>query len=472
MEFNSSLFLVWIFPIFLLLYLLEKKQWRNKYLLFVSILFYAWSEPKFIFAILFTTFLDFHLVNAMSRIESSTKRTIFLVASISINIGLLVYFKYFNFFIESFNYVLKPLGVGELSYISYLLPLGISFYTFETITYVVDVYRKEHKPQQNFSDYLLYILLFPKMVAGPIIRYSEIASQIEDRSSFETTQNRLNGFYRFCLGLSKKELIANQLAYYYVDKIFYINPTELDGPTAWLGIIAYTFQIYFDFSGYSDMAIGLGRMIGFKFPENFDNPYISTSITEFWRRWHITLGKWMKNYIYIPLGGNQKGTGRTYLNLWIVFILSGLWHKGSWCFILWGIYHGSLLVMERLFIKKEHSDSFPKVILTFILIAFGSVLFRIDNISEAFDYYKALFFSNNNSFIFPEIDFWIPFFLAIIFSFWGFFKFGKQLQNIFYTEVKENSLNILLTISSCILFVISLSYITQSGFYPFIYFRF
>ena len=320
----------------MLIYHFIDKQYKNGFILLASIFFYAWGAPKFIFVILFTTFLDFHLVRWMDKTESNTKRKLMLLLSVSVNLGLLFYFKYSNFFIENVNVCLSLFGDKQIHWTKLILPIGISFYTFETITYVVDVYRRVHKPLTNFWDYQLYIILFPKLIAGPIIRYHDLADQIVDRK--ETVDDKLTGFYRFGLGLAKKVLIANQMGIV-ADEIFGSNYSELDTMTAWVGSIAYTFQIYFDFSGYSDMAIGLAKMIGFKFPENFNNPYISQSITEFWRRWHMTLGSWMRNYLYIPLGGNKVGKTRLYFNLWIVFLASGLWHGASWSFIFWGSFH-------------------------------------------------------------------------------------------------------------------------------------
>ena len=320
MVFSSIVFLLYFLPLFLITYFLVDKKYKNLVILFFSIAFYSWGAPKFIFVILGTTFIDFHLVKWMSATESENRRKVLLALSVSVNLGLLLYFKYSNFFIDNVNSLLGLLGGGEIKWTKLLLPIGISFYTFETITYVVDVYRKIHKPLKNFWDYQLYIILFPKLIAGPIVRYHDLADQITDRSHNENNENRLTGFYRFVIGLSKKVIIANHMGLL-ADTIFVQDYATMDSYTAWIGILAYTFQIYFDFSGYSDMAIGLAKMIGFKFPENFNNPYTSRSITEFWRRWHITLGAWMRNYLYIPLGGNRVDSNlRKYANLWIVFL--------------------------------------------------------------------------------------------------------------------------------------------------------
>ena len=377
----------------MLVYFLIDKKYKNIIILIGSIFFYAWGAPKFIFVILFTTLLDFYLVRQMDKLINEKHRKILLCISISINLGLLVYFKYSNFFIENVNAALSVFGDKQIHWTKLILPIGISFYTFETITYVVDVYRRIHKPLTKFWDYQLYIILFPKLIAGPIIRYHDLADQIKDRA--ETIDNKLTGFYRFAFGLAKKVLIANQMGIV-ADEIFGLNYANMDTLTAWVGSLAYTFQIYFDFSGYSDMAIGLAKMMGFKFPENFNNPYISQSITEFWRRWHMTLGSWMKNYVYIPLGGNKVSKGRLYFNLWLVFLASGLWHGASWSFIFWGAFHGFFLVLERAFLGNVLTKigKLPSILITFFIVNIGWVFFRIDKIGDAFSYLKTMFTYN------------------------------------------------------------------------------
>lgn len=334
MVFSSITFLIFFFPLFMLAYHFIDKQYKNILLLCASIFFYSWGAPKFVFILLATTTLDFYLVKSLDNAKTDGLRKLFLVLSLLMNLGLLAYFKYANFFIDNINAVLSVGGMHNVTWTKIILPIGISFYTFETVTYVVDVYRKVHKPLNNFWDYQLYIILFPKLIAGPIVRFHSIANQITERN--ETIDDKLQGFTRFCVGLGKKILIANVLGGQ-ADEIMNQNPDWLTTSSAWLGIVAYTFQIYFDFSGYSDMALGIGKMIGFTFPENFDNPYNAQSITEFWRRWHISLGAWMKNYLYIPLGGNKVDTQwRLFFNLWFVFLVSGLWHGALWNFVIWG----------------------------------------------------------------------------------------------------------------------------------------
>ncbi|MBN8692023.1 MAG: MBOAT family protein [Bacteroidetes bacterium] len=475
MVFSSVIFLVYFLPIFLTIYFLVPKSFKNPVLLLSSIFFYAWGAPLFIFAILLTTTVDFYFVKLLNNAADDKKRKLWLILSLSLNVGMLFYFKYCNFFIENVNTILNAAGMQEVSWTKVVLPIGISFYTFESITYVVDVYRRLHKPLDNFWQYQLYIICFPKLIAGPIIRYHEISDQIADRSANDTIDNKLTGFYRFCLGLGKKVLIANVMAAK-ADEIFNMPPTELTTSLAWLGMLAYTFQIYFDFSGYSDMALGIGKMIGFKFPENFDNPYTSQSITEFWRRWHMTLGSWMKSYLYIPLGGNKvESKKRLYFNLWLVFLASGFWHGAAWTFIIWGIYHGFWLVLERMFLADVYKKigKLASTLICFVLVAIGWVFFRADTTAGAFNFVQQLFtfnFSMPPHFVDNEFTFYFG--LAIVFSFFASFRFGQIIQNKVYYSYYGNLGNLLATVVAISLFTLSLASITSSGFNPFIYFRF
>jgi alginate O-acetyltransferase complex protein AlgI len=312
------------------------------------------------------------------------------------------------------------------------------------------------------------------LIAGPIIRYHDLADQITDRSQNDTIDNKLTGFYRFAIGLAKKVLIANHMGLQ-ANSIFSMNYTEIDTYTAWIGILAYTFQIYFDFSGYTDMAIGIAKMIGFKFPENFNNPYISGSITEFWRRWHISLGAWMRNYLYIPLGGNKVPTKRRlYFNLWFVFLASGFWHGASWSFVLWGAYHGLFLVLERIFLNKVYIKigKPASTIITFFIVVIGWVFFRIEKESDALLYLKRLFsFDFRNSLSFDS-EFYLYFFFAIFFAFFAYFGKGEKLQNAIYFNNYNNSKHIAVFAMSVLFLIISIGSITAFGFNPFIYFRF
>lgn len=391
MIFSSSFFLLFFLPVFLLLYHLVNKKFKNLVILVASIFFYSWGAPKFVFVILGSTILDFYIVQKLYRTEKLNIRKLLLFSSVFINLGLLLYFKYSNFFIDNVNTVLAAFGEKNIKWTAVALPIGISFYTFQTLTYSIDVYRKVHAPLKKVTDYLLYIMSFPQMIAGPIVRFNLVADQITNR--VETVDDKLIGFYRFCIGLAKKVLLANVLGEQ-ADLIMGGDLASLNFSTAWLGILCYTFQIYFDFSGYSDMAIGLGRIMGFKFPENFNSPYTSGSITEFWRRWHITLGTFMRDYLYIPLGGSRVSSkARLFFNLWIVFLLSGLWHGASWNFVIWGAYHGLFLIFDRLFLMKFYDKigRFPSMIITFFIVMIGWVVFRLEDIASINIYLNKLF---------------------------------------------------------------------------------
>ncbi len=470
MVFSSITFLIYFLPIFLLLYHLVPHKYKNALILIASIYFYSWGGPKFILVILGTTCLDYFLVKAMNNQKTQSSKTKFLIISLFLNLGLLFYFKYCNFFIDNIN---AAFGT-KITWLEVVLPIGISFYTFESLTYVLDVYRGIHKPLKNFWHYQTYILLFPKLIAGPIVRYHEIADQITNREKNYTSSIKLSGFLIFCIGLAKKTIIANTLGIQ-ADAVFKLPPEQIDTIAAWVGALAYSFQIYFDFSGYSDMAIGLGKMMGFKFPENFNNPYTSKSITEFWRRWHMTLGTWMKNYLYIPLGGNQVNNFKLYRNLIFVFLISGLWHGASWNFILWGAYHGLFLVLERLFLIKFYKKigNWFSLPLTFIIVVTGWVLFRNENINQGFYIIKQLYsfqffdgkFALNNDFLFMAG-------LALLFSFFTITKTTRSFQEKVYGEQFSKSSQWLAVSASIILFYISLSFISALDFNPFIYFRF
>lgn len=475
MVFSSISFIFYFLPLFLLLYFLVGRKYKNVVILAGSILFYAWGAPRFIFVILGTTVVDFFVVRTMDVAESARKRVALLILSLSINLGLLFYFKYSNFFVDNFNYLLHALGVKELKWAKILLPIGISFYTFETLTYVIDVYRRIHKPLKNFWDYQLYIILFPKLIAGPIIRYHDIADQIYDRSAYENSEYRLRGMYRFFLGLGKKVLIANVMGAN-ADAIFGLPVQQLGTSTAWLGALSYTFQIYFDFSGYSDMAIGIALMMGFRFPENFNNPYTAVSITDFWRRWHISLGTWMRNYLYIPLGGNKvKTNARLYLNLWLVFLASGLWHGAAWGFIIWGAYHGLFLVVERSFLSKWLAKLGKlSFIYTFFIAMIGWVFFRLEHFGPSVAYLRRMFGSYmvHTSTWYADKEFICLLLIAAFFSFFTLVPLGQRIQNKVYHMDYSMRRHYLMAFATLVLCIICAGRITTATFNPFIYFRF
>lgn len=472
MVFSSTLFLVYFLPIFIGLYLLTPSKCRNLTALVASTLFYAWGAPLFVFVVYGSLILDFWLVKQLAK---PSQRKWYVAASVILNIGLLGYFKYANFFVENFNAILGSFGVESMAWTAIVLPIGISFFTFQKLSYTLDVYKGKHAPLENFGDYALYIILFPQLIAGPIVRFNEIADQLTDRSAHETVDDRLLGFFRFTIGLAKKVLVANVVGEV-ADTAFAMDPETLSLSWAWAGILAYTMQIYFDFSGYSDMAIGLGRMMGFVFPENFNNPYISSSITEFWRRWHMTLSRWMKDYLYLPLGGNRKGIKRTYFNLWTVFLLSGLWHGASWNFIIWGAYHGLFLVLERLFLNRYYAKigRIPSIAITFIISILGWVVFRAETIGSALAYYRSMF-SFTDGIHMPSVsqEFKLTMILALIISFITVIPAIEKWQHNLVVNEKASGIVISIkTVFAVLMFGFTLSMLTASGFNPFIYFRF
>lgn len=473
MVFSSSLFVFYFLPLFLILYFIFGKKQKNFVLLLFSIVFYSWGAPIFIFVVLFSLALNYYIVENIYRSDKTSYRRYLLAASLIINLGLLAYFKYANFFIDNVNQLLNAFLITQINWTKVALPIGISFFTFQSLTYTLDVYRGVHSPLKKLSDYLLYILMFPQLIAGPIVRFHTIADQIEDRSANITHDNLVLGFYRFVIGLAKKVLIANSLGIE-VDKIF-SDIHMLNSTTAWIGILSYAFQIYFDFSGYSDMAIGIGRMIGFKFPENFNNPYISQNITEFWRRWHITLGAWMKDYLYIPLGGSRVHSKyQVYLNLCIVFLISGLWHGASWNFVIWGAYHGLFLILDKIFLIRvlNKIGKFPRVLLTFLITIVGWVFFRVESFHDAIQVIQSMFSFHFTDSIDASNEFLIAFLLAGIFSFITLFKNGGKLESIFFPENNNANSKRWLFLPVLIMFILSVAYITSFGFNPFIYFRF
>ncbi|MBE5928165.1 MAG: MBOAT family protein [Lachnospiraceae bacterium] len=380
MVFSSSTFLFCFLPAVLLLYYIVPARLKNFILLLASLLFYMWNKPEYISLILISITINYIGGLLIGTSRTIPSRRIALTITIALNVSLLVIFKYTDFIIKTIN----DISGSDISLTGIVLPIGISFYTFQGLSYVIDVYKKTCLPCKNPFDIALYISLFPQLVAGPIVKYNEIYLQISYRKT--TIQNFADGIIRFIVGLSKKVLLANVLGET-ADDIFGSFTGGIDTITAWVGIICYTLQIYFDFSGYSDMAIGLGKMFGFKFPENFNYPYISKSITEFWRRWHISLSTWFRDYIYIPLGGSRKGNAS--LHLLIVFFITGLWHGASWNFVIWGMWYGVLLVLEKPLLKTSFYNKIPGIIrwtVTILIVMIGWVFFRAENLTQATDY--------------------------------------------------------------------------------------
>ncbi|WP_458628044.1 MBOAT family O-acyltransferase [Winogradskyella sp. PC D3.3] len=405
-------------------------------------------------------------------IEKGNKK-LGLICSMLFNLGLLIYFKYANFIFENVNALLYAfdLNHSETTQLANItLPIGISFFTFQTMSYTIDVYRGKVKANKNFIDFATYVAFFPQLIAGPIVRYTDIKNELTNRK--HNVVQFSQGVERFIIGLSKKMLIANNCGFI-ADGMFSLANNDLSMSMAWLGLLAYTLQIYFDFSGYSDMAIGLGKMFGFNFPENFNYPYISKSIKEFWRRWHITLSQWFKDYLYISLGGNRKGNLQTYINLFIVFFITGLWHGASWTFILWGLFHGFFIILERTKLKAL-LRKVPSVFSHFYLllvVMLSWVLFRSDSIAHALYYYESLIsFSKTTNFnylnFYLTVESTLSLILGVLFSI-PIYKTLKPLRSI--------NVNLKLTLKAfvlIVLFSLSIFYVANESYNPFIYFRF
>lgn len=390
----------------MIVYFFASDKIRNVLIFITGLFFYAWGEPFYVCLMLLSTAIDYTAGRLMAKYDDDNKkRKICLIVSVCMNVGLLAIFKYSDFLIDSFNGVfgtsitnpvvlvnkalnsLYPLGLNEKRV---ELPIGISFYTFQSMSYTIDLYLRNIKVQKSFLNFASYVSLFPQIVAGPIVRYEDVANELESRTV--NIAKISAGIGLFVKGLAKKVLLANNIGMVWT-QIKAMDYSTISVATAWLGIIAFAFQIYFDFSGYSDMATGLGKMLGFEFPKNFDHPYISKSISEFWRRWHITLGSWFRSYVYIPLGGNRNGNFKTYRNLFITWALTGLWHGASWNFILWGLFFGVLIIIERLGFGKilEKLPSAVSMLYTFVMVLFGWVLFDTDTLADAGRYYAAMF---------------------------------------------------------------------------------
>lgn len=388
---------LWIFiPISILLYFMVDDKYKNLILVFLSIIFYAWGEPTYVVLLVASVVINYILTILMDKQIEKNKRKVYFIIAIILNIGILVYYKYFNFLVHNIQNIFS-LDISEVKKVP--LPLGISFYVFSSISYIFDIYRKECKAQKNIINMALFITFFPKLLMGPIERYKDFESCIDVKNRKITINSFKDGIVRFVYGLGKKVLIADVVARV-ADLAFDSNISNLNSQLAWLGAMCYMIQIYFDFSGYSDMAIGIAKMFGFDLMENFNLPYTSQSITEFWRRWHISLGNWFKNYLYIPLGGNRKGKLRTYVNLFIVFIATGVWHGAAWNYIAWGIYNGIFMVIERIKLKELIEKNSIKLInhiyamsVTFI----GWIIFRANGLKNALKYIKTLFIDSKGS---------------------------------------------------------------------------
>ena len=396
MVFSSLIFLFGFLPAVLSAYYAVPRRARNAVLLLASAIFYFWGAPRFFLVLLGAAVFDYNIARLIHRSESERVRSQLLALGLTCNVLFLGYFKYANFFLHELNGILAAFHLGEIAWTGVVLPIGISFITFEEMSYLIDVRRRVTTPAPNFPTYALFLCFFPHLIAGPIFRYHDVADQLVGR--IHSRALFFEGIWRFCRGLAKKTLIADPVAKI-ADSLFALDLSSLTPGYAWLAVLSYTIQIYFDFSGYSDMAIGLGKMFGFNLVENFNRPYIADSITDFWRRWHISLSNWMREYLYIPLGGSRRGNLRTYGNLWIVFLLSGFWHGANWTFLLWGAFHGFFLILDRL-VVLEHGKNLPIALrraYTFLIVVFGWALFRADSAGQAFALWQRLCFIGSGS---------------------------------------------------------------------------
>ena len=468
MVFSSLEFLFFYLPAVFLIYFLIPSKFlaaRNFALFIVSLLFYGWSEPTYIWIMLLSIAVDYTCGRLVGKYKHSSpqKAKGALITSVVINLSILGFFKYADFIVENIALIpafsnLKPLGIS--------LPVGISFYTFQTMSYTLDVYLGEARVQKNIATFGSYVTMFPQLIAGPIVRYRDVDDALRERS--HTLQNAAEGIKRFLCGLAKKVLLANTAGAFYESFVSGVseNPSVL---TSWMGVIFFGFQIYFDFSGYSDMAIGLGRIMGFDFPENFNYPYTSKSITDFWRRWHITLSTWFREYVYIPLGGNRKGKGRTFLNLLIVWFLTGLWHGASWNFVIWGLYFAVLLIIEKAFLGKvlQKIPLFISHIYAIVFIIFGWFIFIWCDLQNPGEYLSAMFGSQLVSSL-AIYD------LVRGLLFLGILIIGStKLPHKIYCKLKENVIfKTMWCIVLPIVLLLCVAYLVDSSYNPFLYFRF
>jgi alginate O-acetyltransferase complex protein AlgI len=415
MVFTTHIFVFYFLPLFLLVYFNLPYRWRNLWITAASYVFYGWWQPWFVCLMLFTTVMDFIWGKVITRPDATrSQQKLAVAACVVTNLGFLGFFKYYMFAADTLNQLLALVGPEPFRVLRVVLPIGISFYTFHSLTYIIDLYRGHATPAKSFTDYSAFVALFPDLVAGPIIRYKTLAEQLAFRE--HTVRRFASGVCLFILGFAKKILLANPCGHV-ADAVFNAGgPCALE---AWFGVLAYAFQIYFDFCGYSDMAVGLGRMMGFEFLKNFDAPYRAESITDLWRRWHISLSSVLRDYLYFSLGGNRKGPTRTYVNLAVVMLLGGLWHGAKWNFVVWGAFHGVLLAGERWRGKRSPYHTLPRALriaLTFLLMLFSWVLFRAEDLTAALRYFGAMFGLANTTSASALLaaDVYAPFYLVVM----------------------------------------------------------
>ncbi len=466
MVFARVEFLFYYLPIVMLVYYLSPKRFKNLVLFISGVIFYAWGEPVYVWVMIATILIDYFGGMLMSMTGDGKKRFACLIAAVALNLGLLFVFKYSSFLINTLNAVLKT----DIPDPNLPLPIGISFFTFQSMSYIIDLYRGKIELQRSLINFGAYVTCFPQIVAGPIVKYGEIAKELDNRSVGVSELSE--GVSLFICGLSKKVLLANNIGEIWV-QIKTSDYSTLPALTAWLGIIAFAFQIYFDFSGYSDMAVGMGKMLGFHFPQNFNYPYLSKSVSEFWRRWHITLGSWFRDYVYFPLGGSRTGTAKTVRNLLIVWFLTGLWHGASFNFILWGLWFGVLIVIEHLGFSKLLQRLPPALswLYTMLAVCLGWVLFETDSVASALSYAAALFggggsFADSNTLALLSES-------AIGLAICMFFAFGAA-RDYLGRLGGDNSrvITVLKPLVTGALLIACTSYLVNSTYNPFLYFNF
>ena len=467
MVFSSTTFLLAFLPLVGILYFVCPRKLRNALLLLFSLLFYGWGEPKYILIMLFSTVFDYCNGLAIGHFRAVGKpggAKAVLIVSVVGNLGILGFFKYTDFAITNLNGLLGT----AIPTLGLLLPIGISFYTFQTMSYTIDVYRGVVPPQRNIIDFSAYVTLFPQLIAGPIVQYKTVADDLENRHR-ESLSGASAGMQRFVIGLGKKVLLANQMGAVWEEIAAMSAPSVV---TAWLGALAFTFQIYFDFSGYSDMAIGLGRLFGFRFLENFNYPYESRTVTEFWRRWHISLSTWFREYVYIPLGGNRKGLGRQLLNIAIVWFLTGLWHGASWNFVLWGVYYAALLLLEKTFLLQwlDRAPRWVGHIYTCLCFIMGWVLFAITDFGQLGAYLGHMFsgtlFDGTSAYLLHS--FWLVLVLAVI----GCTSLPKRLWDRWEGTLSPAVSGAARTVWLVLVLLASMAFLVGDSYNPFLYFRF
>ena len=470
MIFSSTFFLCIFLPVTLILYYIVPWRFKNFLLLIASLIFYAWGEPVYVLLMMFSIVFNYLAgiqLGDLKKLRQKRKRKHVFVFTVAVNVAILCFFKYYGFVLENINSIFgASIPVKDIA-----LPIGISFYTFQILSYVIDVYWGNVKVQYNIIDFGAYITMFPQLIAGPIVRYEDIQRQLKKRS---ITLNKVaDGAVWFIRGLTKKVLLANNIGMLY-DSVFMIPAAERPVLTSWLGIIAYTFQIYFDFSGYSDMAIGLGKMLGFQFVKNFDHPYVSKSVTEFWRRWHISLGTWFREYVYIPLGGNRVSVLKHFRNILIVWALTGLWHGAAWCYVIWGLYYAVLLLLEK-YVWGRALERLPSVIshiYTIFLFIIGWQIFTAPSVPGLMDNISALFGAKGN--VFADEGTWYylttNLVLLLICIICSTPLVSRLLRRITVSRYRWSQA--VPIIIYALMFITSVAYLVNATYNPFLYFKF